>query len=512
MATNYTNEKVEVFPGRVRNIQRRSHIDQENSGEIDPLLIDELNGLEDFVRNSPDDRIFEEYESLFPPATPLKSCRPTVLKSVFSSVLTVLQLVICGILIAVFGVLLFYVTINTTGYCHWVPLDQLVRMQARVRLVGASVQGFLIQFWQFSILWTIFKWPLLKELNLLPITLLGAFVDITYRSLLHIFDAYDNGWISYPLDGLFLAVTLYNSYAIGSKMFPTMPIEAWKLTLKLCAQILSGMPVVLFSNNLVFEWFAKTPRGYVHAILALFMPMIILPSKIITRLCAIHLEGINHPGTSHALVASLYGAVSIVSRTLQASIESTALFVGLSIAHGVFHIVERLTVPLRDYFWNRLALSLCCCCGCRRRHEYNVRSPRTQRLIADMSIQGMLFETTSIVYSISVLYVYYAVYGEKGNRWMVLRKEITSRIPVALAVDLVFNVISVVFQTRYMNIPVMRVWKRNWKKHLTLAMITTTITVCYFTQYQLQLIRAEYLKTNGTYPVMKNCTKPFMLH
>ena len=516
MPSSYFTEVLEKFTGSVR--AETPAIDQ--STEESPLLVtDDQNTLEDFVRNDPDDAIFEEYDSPFPTKTSFdwKSRRMTITTSVCQTAWVVFQLIFLGgLAIGAFGVIGFYLDITTADYCPWVPVEKLGRVWKRVRVAGQAFQVFWIEFWQFLILCTIFKWALMKELNLLTITLLGAFLDVSYRLLLHIFDAYRSPWIPYPLNVLFGGLVIYNSYAVSKRMCANANnrrAATLKLTFKLCSQFLLGLPISLFLNYFAFEWFARTPSSFKRAMIAFVVPMIAIPCKIVARLCAIHLDGVNHPGTSHSVVAVSYGVSSIVFRTLQANIESFWLFLALSVGHGIVYVFERVTVPLRDYYLDKmlLAFASCCCCDCcqRRQQKNIIRSPRSQRLTADMSIQGMIFETTALVYSIAIVYIYYMVYGVSGKKSVVFRTQIVERIPAALALEFVFNSISVFSQTRYMNIPVMRVWKRNWKKHLILATITTAMAVLYFTQYQLQLIRAEYLKVNDTLPLIGNCTEPF---
>ena len=519
MSASFCAKLLKKFTGSVRTLRRpvnRGNQSREEEGEVTPLL--ELNDLDDFVRNDPQDTIFEEYDSPFPSETPFdwKSCRPSVLKSVVDSAWVVLQLTIWGgNVMGLYVFIYFYVDINTASICEWVPYQRRQRLQKNVWVAGQAVQAFLLEFWQFLILSTMFKWQLLKELSLLAITVLVAFVDLSYTLFLRIFHPAfksESPWFPYPLDVLFALLVLYSSYTVGRKFFPESKSEALKLGFKLCAQFIFGIPVAFLLRYAAFPWFARTPPGFKRMIFAAVAPMILLPGKMISRLCAIQLEGVNHPGTSYAIVATLYGASSIVFRTLQAGIESFELFVVLSIGHGVVYIFERLTVPLRDYYWNKLGLWCCWCCCCRcchRRGQYNVRTPRSQRLTADMSIQGMLFESTAIAYSIGVPYFYYLVYGIPGKKPVAaFRVEaVVRRILVALAVEFVFNSIAVLFQIRYMNIPVIRVWKRNWRKHLVLNFITTVFTLLYFTGFMTQLTRAEYRADSKELVLVANCTK-----
>ena len=160
MLTNVCTKLLEKFTGNVRTLRRPADHSNEEEG-VTPLLTND-HDLDDFVRNDPQDTIFEEYDSPFPSETPFdwKSHRPSLLKSVVDSAWVVLQLIVLGgIILALFGVICFYIDINTADLCHWVPLQVLGRLRKRIRVAGVAFQGFLIEFWQFLILWTMFKWP-----------------------------------------------------------------------------------------------------------------------------------------------------------------------------------------------------------------------------------------------------------------------------------------------------------------------------------------------------------------
>ena len=250
MSASFCAKLLEKFTGSVRTLRRpvnRGNQSREEEGEVTPLLANELNDLDDFVRNDPQDTIFEEYDSPFPSETPFdwKSRRPSVLKSVVDSAWVVLQLTIWGgNVMGLFVFIYFYVDINTASICDWVPYQHLQsRLQKNVVVAGQAVQAFLLVFWQFLILSTMFKWQLLKELSLLAITMLVAFVVLSYDLFLGIFHNFKSPWFPCPQDVLFALLVLYSSYAVGRKFFPESKPEALKLGFKLCAQFIFGIPV-----------------------------------------------------------------------------------------------------------------------------------------------------------------------------------------------------------------------------------------------------------------------------
>ena len=140
-------------------------------------------------------------------------------------------------------------------------------------------------------------------------------------------------------------------------------------------------------------------------------PLSTLPVKIISRLCAIHSEEFNQAGTAFVLAAVAYGAPSIASRFMQAEMDNYILFVALSLGDGIAHVLERSTVVLRDYIWETFARK--CFKGDTTNGLY--RTPRSQRLLADMTIQGMLFESVALVTAVAIKHLYQIVYEDMAK-------------------------------------------------------------------------------------------------
>ena len=464
----------------------------------------------------PGDDIYEEVETVNAPALQdWRSRRPRVLKSLAESAWVVVGATFLGgIVLGLFAVACVYIKINTANYCHWIDNKNLPRNLLKLRVIGDVLGVFITEYWQFLIFWFVFGWPLMKELNLTTVAFVAAFVDVSYHILLFVFHSYKSPLIPYPNNVLFVCATLYCSYAIGRNKFPESKLNAMKLSVKLCAQFLFGIPISFLFNYVIFKLFARTPSGLQRLAIAATAPMILLPAKLISRQCAINLPNdVCHPGNAHAIISVIYGCSALVFRTFQAGIESFPLFVCLSVGSGIVYIVERLTVPLRDKWLAKLGRSCCRCCGRSSNTpgpevQSGLNNPRYRRLTADMTIQGILFESVAIVFSTSVLYMYAMVYDISAKNWGRFGFEGARKVLVALLVETVFNSIAVHFQVRYFNVPIVKVWRRKWKKHVTLASITATLTTVYFTGYMLQFIRAVYINDQH-FNITANCTEPF---
>ena len=117
MRPNFFTRLLEKSTGSVRTLgQTTGPLEESDIGRENQSLVEELFGLSDFVRNDPEDTVFEEFDSPFPPETPFEwqPRRPAVVwSSVIRSVSTVVQLTLCGTFIGAFAVGPFYIVINT---------------------------------------------------------------------------------------------------------------------------------------------------------------------------------------------------------------------------------------------------------------------------------------------------------------------------------------------------------------------------------------------------------------
>ena len=247
MKTNMDSRAL-LFPvGDEAPIPRRSSRSplintDENEGtrlEDPNRMLDSSSSFEDFRRDDPEDDIFEEVETVnAPEPQDWRSRRPHVLKSLAESAWVVVGATFLGgIVLGLFAVACFYVDINTAHNCHWIENENLPRNMLSLRVSGEVLECFMTEYWPFLILWFVFGWPLMKELNLPIVAILMAFLDVFYRLRLHVFHSYKRPFVPYPINGLFIFTTLYCSYAIGRRKFPESSLNAIKLSAKLSVQL-----------------------------------------------------------------------------------------------------------------------------------------------------------------------------------------------------------------------------------------------------------------------------------
>ena len=126
--------------------------------------------------------------------------------------------------------------------------------------------------------------------------------------------------------------------------------------------------------------------------------------------------------------------------------------------------------------------------------------------MADMSIQMILFESTSLIAAVGFIQLYNFMY----NRNDASSASITQffiRVSIAISIDFVFNSFSFWLQMSYLNIAVVRVWRKKWRKHMLVAFILTAMTLCYFTSHLFAVVKAK--NTSGVIIANISCKGPF---
>ena len=138
-------------------------------------------------------------------------------------------------------------------------------------------------------------------------------------------------------------------------------------------------------------------------VIALFSPLLGVLFKVISRLCAQRLKKIVHPGYSYILLVPQYFGSAVISRVMQADLNNLDFIAFLGIIHGAIEVIERSTMVFIDHIqsviWKRPSAPW-----------GNFRTPRRERLMADVAIISMLYESTAIVYVNGFLYLYQLIY------------------------------------------------------------------------------------------------------
>ena len=235
-------------------------------------------------------------------------------------------------------------------------------------------------------------------------------------------------------------------------------------------------------------------------IIALFAPLVMVVLKGVSRVCVQRLWRINHPGTSFALLVPLYCGSAMMLRLLQVDIKSLGSVAVIGLIHGIAEVIERSTMVLIDHIchqvWDRRLVT----CG-------DFRTPRLERLAADIAIMSMLYESSAIISVNGFLHFYQYFYTSDNSPLQLLQSfAITTSVP--LAIEWFFICVSIAIETRYQNMPIMVVWRKRWKRHILVAVINASMLAAWLSM-RLILIAVKGSSSDGSRKDF--CQMPFGL-
>ena len=143
-------------------------------------------------------------------------------------------------------------------------------------------------------------------------------------------------------------------------------------------------------------------------LIALFAPLIGVVLKVFSRFCVQRLWNIIHPGYSYVLLSPLYFTSAVMFRVLQGDLHSLQFIAILGIIHGAAEVIERSTMVAVDH--------ICHVIWKRKKAPWgSFRTPRRERLMAEIAIMSMLYESTAIVSVNGFLYLYQFIYLQNDS-------------------------------------------------------------------------------------------------
>ena len=337
--------------------------------------------------------------------------------------------------------------------------------------------------------------------KLIVVACLAYVLDTTYRLVLQALGISHSKLSTLqklPLNVLFLmsvcgqAYLLTNHFRLGWTRRQQMALFL-QFTVPFCSIIILAVAVV----SLIYPLYNKQSKeSKLRLVIALFAPLIGALLKVISRILAQRLGNITHPGYSCVLLAPLYCVSAIMFRVLQADLDSLRSIAVLGLIHGATEVIERSTMVVIDHI---------CHVICKRTSAPwgSFRTPRRERLMADIAIMSMLFESAAIVSVNGILYLYQFIYV-RNDPLLELLQSFSMSTSVSLVIEWFFTSLSLTIETRYQNMAVMAVWKRRWKKHFLVA-IVTTVSVAIWTSGNLSEVIHERFQEFSQEP----CKMPF---
>ena len=433
-----------------------------------------------------------------------KQLRPSVIRTIYKSMYigASISLFTAGIVGAIY-ILISYICYKTAHNCEF-PLKKEIPVQVQwMRTISASILCAFLYIWYFTNALFLFRSFQLMGVKRKLIFISGIFyvLDAVYRVLLQYLGVSESRLSASqktPLNALFFTSVFAQTYLITKLLSGRLWSRKQKLILFFQMVVPGSFSflVSLLITTFIYPLYnAQNKNG--KLIIALFAPLIGVFVKVISRISVQRLYNITHPGYSFVLLVPLYSGAAVIFRILQADLGRLQTIVLLGIIHGAAEVIERSTMVFIDHICHQLVV---------RRSSApwgSFRTPRRERLMADITIMSMLFESAAIVSVNGFLYLYQYVYLT-NKPLLTLLPRFAIHTSVQLVIEWFFTSVSLAIETRYQNIAVMAVWQKRWKRH-TLVAIVNAVPIAIWTGTNLLAV------VHGRFHELLNqtCKMPF---
>ena len=431
-----------------------------------------------------------------------KKLRPSILKTIcdsmyIGSLISLLAAISIGTIYIAVAFLIYTETVMNCQY----QKEKMTSRQQWMRTIANVVSCALIYFSPVLNLLFLFRSFQLKGLKrkLLLTCLIIYCMDSLYRVTLQLMGKPFftlSALYNVPVYTLWVCSSMLQFYLVATN-FLNRPKR--KRILLLCKMFVPTISFVILGccmRLFIYPAYNKEKKEERKLVIALFSPLAGLVLKAASRICVQRLWNITHPGYSYVLLAPLYFGSAIMVRGLQLELNSLQSIAILGIIHGAAEVVERSTIVVIDHV----------CHSLRTRKAYpwgSFRTPRRERLTADVAIMSMLYESTAIVSVNGSFYMHQLIFLENTSVTSMI-KEFALSTSVMLVIEWFFISVSLAIETRYQNMAVMAVWRCQWKRHTLVAILNVLFIGVWVIVNLLDVVHGHFLDEP-----LKKCKIPF---
>ena len=437
-----------------------------------------------------------------------KQLRPSIFRTVSSSLyfgffISVLSATIVGFV----SVLVYYLSYQTLLSCQDQSKADSIpsKLQWVITLSKVFFVWFIYHLFFLNVL--IFFRPFQisgLKLTIFLLCLVPYCIDSAYRIAMQVFGISIANFKFKSIQEIPCRILFYLSicsqiYIIVRHFCNRTGIIRFKLILLFVVPcVLTNVTALLVANLVYPAYNGQDKNGKI--LIAIFAPLIAVFLKGASRICVQRLWcRISHPGTSFVLLAPLYCGSAIVLRLLQVDLQSLESVALIGVIHGIAEVIERSSMVLIDHFYNQVLEK-------RRIPLGGFRTPRRERLAADISIMSMLYESSAVISVNGFLYLYQYFYT-RDNSPLQLLQSFATTTSVPLVIEWFFTSVSIAIETRYQNMPIMAVWWKQWRRHIIVAFVNM-VTISVWSSYSLLTAVQELFKDK----FQDHCEMPFSSH
>ena len=416
----------------------------------------------------------------------------------------------------VFIIGFLYVDLNTTDLClEWQYHNNTLPFSVkRLRVIGDSVEAVITNLWFPLTSVVLFGWKefKLRFLSTFYVAFIFGGMVIIYYLFLLVFGVYNTHMsYRYPANVMFFTgiicccIVILRNIRANRQSDSTLSYSNGHILVLVSTQFLASSILAFTYRYSIVPFFNSIKQENCKFMVAAIAPTItIIPAAICKHMALRQSSEVVDPGRSFVLVYFIRGGVILLYRTMQADLKSIWLFIGLSLFSGFLNFLEKATYRIRIKLWTYIISLLNRTACCRRLNELPQDTPHYRRLKADIEIQDMLFEYSTLVLS-QGYFVLYFVESFKLSVWSFLYESLT-RVAIGIGIDFFFNCLSNFVQIHYYNIPVGRVWTKYRKRHMLANFIIVIVIVSYFSPVLLSVFQARVTGTSNRQYIVRNCT------
>ena len=432
-----------------------------------------------------------------------KRLRPSVIRTICKSMyIGGLISLVTAVIVGSMNILISYINLKTEQNCEF-SLKKKIPVQVQwMRTISGSIFCAFLYIWYFTNALFLFRSFQLMGVKRKLILISGVFyfLDAVYRVLLQYLSVSESKISAsqkIPLNALFIISGCAQTYLITRHFSEYLWSRKQKLIL-FFQLVVPGSFCFLLSiliTTFIYPLYnAQNKNG--KLIIALFAPLVGVFLKVISRISVQRLYNITHPGYSFVLLVPLYSGAAVIFRILQADLGRIQTIALLGIIHGAAEVVERSTMVFIDHICHQLVKRRSAPWG-------SFRTPRRERLMADITIMSMLFESAAIVSVNGFLYLYQYVYLT-NKPLLTLLQRFAIHTSVQLVIEWFFTSVSLAIETRYQNIAVMAVWQKRWKRHTLVAIVNAVPLALWTGTNLLAVVRGRFHEL-----LNQTCKMPF---
>ncbi|XP_068676787.1 uncharacterized protein [Montipora foliosa] len=419
-----------------------------------------------------------------------KQLRPSALRTVCeSTVVGALISLLSAIAIGMFFTMISYLSYKTFLNCHFEPKTFIPLKLQWMQVTCNIISCFFLYIWVFLLALVLFRSYQLSGVKkkLFLCCILMYFLDSLYRVTLQALGISKSFPLSneqvIPLNILFVLSIVGHNYLLANHL--CFHSKQQKRAAFLLCSVIYCLPFIggIIVSSCIYPVYNKQNEKH-KLIIALFSPLIMVVFKTTSRICVQRLWRLTHPAYSYAMMAPLYAASAIMFRVMQVDLGNLKAIAYLGIIHGVAEVIERTTVVVIDHICQRILNRASAPWG-------RYRTPRTERITADIAIMSMLYESTAIVSINGFFHLYQFIYMKNISFWLLL-VSFTKLTAVPLLIEWLSTSLSLAIETRFQNLAVMAVWRKDWKRHILVAVLNLLPMAVWTSQSLFSVVQARF--------------------